>query len=117
MNQAGTPEAADRRGAARVAAARVAGDAEAAVREASLAEAGQRDPGSPTGQGVRRVRGSRRAQRPAAAGVDPSPGDHALTARAAEDKPEAWGGAPVRRATQVGENDDRLRADKPPHWG
>ena len=66
---------------------------------------------------IRRVRGSRRAQRPAPRGVDPTPNDHALSARAAEDTPQGWGGAPANRPKESGENDSRLRADKPPHWG
>ncbi|KAM9863093.1 hypothetical protein ACI1US_01096 [Leucobacter sp. BZR 635] len=66
---------------------------------------------------VRRVRGSRRVQRPAPEGVDPTPSDHSLTARATEDKPEGWGGASPGRAKPAGENDDRLKLDKPPHWG
>lgn len=67
-------------------------------------------------QGARQ-RGSRRAQRAAPEGVDPTPSDHSLTARATEDAPEGWGGTPVRRAKAAGENDERLKIDKPPHWG
>ncbi|WP_267238573.1 hypothetical protein [Pseudoclavibacter sp. VKM Ac-2867] len=41
---------------------------------------------------------------------------------AGEDAPAAWGDAPVRYADERvesprGPNDDRLRADKPPHYG
>ena len=66
------------------------------------------------------ARRPRRAQRPAPEGVDPHPSDHALTSRAGEDKPEAWGEASKKRAKPSGasgENDDRLQQDKPPHWG
>ncbi|WP_157000580.1 hypothetical protein [Leucobacter komagatae] len=66
---------------------------------------------------TRKVAGSRRAQRPAPAGVDPTPGDHSLASRATEDKPEGWGETPARRPAGTGENDERLKVDKPPHWG
>jgi hypothetical protein len=43
-----------------------------------------------------------------APGSDPAPaGDDPL---AGEDEPRAWG-------DRGGGNDDRLNADKPPHWG
>ncbi len=64
-----------------------------------------------------RVRGSRRAQRPAPAGVDLTPAAHPLTTRATEDTPEGWGETPPRNAGGAGENDERLQSDKPPHWG
>lgn len=79
------------------------------------------------------MRRSRRAQRPAPEGVDPHPSEHPLTSRAGEDKPESWGeGAAAvaggadpsdssakraRKPAARGENDDRLRQDRPPHWG
>lgn len=62
----------------------------------------------------------RRVTRPAAEGVDPNPSDHALGARAAEDRPEGWGeGVAGARggAVKPGENDEQLRRDRPPHWG
>lgn len=66
--------------------------------------------------GARQRRGPRRASRPAAAGTDPHPSQHVLTSKAGEDRPEGWGdvSAPLRGA---GENDARLRLDRPPHWG
>ena len=70
------------------------------------------------------ARRSRRAHRPAPAGVDPRPSSHPLGERAAEDRPESWGdgargGSAPRgpRRAPTGENDERLRRDRPPHWG
>lgn len=60
-----------------------------------------------------RSRKSRRVVRPAAPGADPKPAEHESTL-AAEDDPKRWGDAPQRDAT---EDDDRLRREKPPHWG
>ncbi|MBK0420515.1 hypothetical protein JD292_00240 [Leucobacter sp. CSA2] len=71
------------------------------------------EPSDATSRG-RRV--SRRAQRPAAEGVDPRPSEHRLTARAAEDRPEGWGEKPAPGGSDRG-NDDRLKRDRPPHWG
>lgn len=66
----------------------------------------------------------RRASRPAPAGVDPRPAEHPLTARAAEDRPEAWGDAPADGAPSTGvarrrptAHDAELLRDRPPHWG
>lgn len=90
------------------------------MNDADPAVAGAAD-GSPTADEAKRgPRVSRRARRPAPSGVDPTPSDHALTSRATEDLPEGWGAAQVRRAQSgggSGENDARLKADKPPHWG
>ncbi|WP_416445268.1 hypothetical protein AB3K78_00675 [Leucobacter sp. HNU] len=78
---------------------------------------------SAPGRGARRPR---RASRPAPEGVDPHPSGHPLGDRASEDRPESWGdgargGAAAKRArgsgTAAGENDERLRRDRPPHWG
>lgn len=57
--------------------------------------------------------GPRRASRPAVAGADPHPSDHALTSRAAEDLPERSG----ENGERSDGNDARLKQDKPPHWG
>ncbi|MFC5339059.1 hypothetical protein [Leucobacter denitrificans] len=67
----------------------------------------------------RSPRKPRRAQRPAAEGVDPHPSEHPLTSRASEDRPEGWGDAQTKRTKKqgAGENDDRLKQDRPPHWG
>lgn len=63
-------------------------------------------------------RRSRRAQRPAPAGVDPRPSEHALTARAGEDRAEGWGDtAPGTDGTAERANEARLKRDRPPHWG
>jgi hypothetical protein len=43
-----------------------------------------------------------------APGSDPAPAGE--TPLAGEDEPRAWGDGPDV-------NDDRLKADKPPHWG
>lgn len=67
-------------------------------------------------------RRSRRVTRPAPDGVDPHPSEHPLNSRAAEDRPEGWGdgtlptGEPGSGGNSNG-NDDRLRQDRPPHWG
>lgn len=59
-------------------------------------------------------------------GSDPNPqspdGSNGPAVLAGEDSPAAWGDAPVRYAddrveSPRGPNDDRLRADKPPHYG
>lgn len=60
-------------------------------------------------------RASRRASRPAPEGVDPRPSEHALNARASEDRPEVWGDAPARK--QLSAHDESLKRDRPPHWG
>ncbi|KKI22312.1 MULTISPECIES: hypothetical protein [unclassified Leucobacter] len=74
----------------------------------------------------RGARRSRRASRPAPEGVDPRPSSHPLGDRAAEDRPESWGdgargGSAAKRVrdggSKPGENDERLRRDRPPHWG
>ncbi|OUE23221.1 hypothetical protein BFL36_07575 [Clavibacter michiganensis] len=48
-------------------------------------------------------------------GSDPTPqaDAHAPAVRAAEDAPQGWGDAPAASDA----NDDRLRLDRPPHWG
>ncbi|MHA7985781.1 hypothetical protein ACX9R5_08235 [Rathayibacter sp. CAU 1779] len=58
-------------------------------------------------------RPGRRAQRPGAPGSDPTPQARAgadAAVRASEDTDRAWGDGSDR-------NDERLRRDKPPHWG
>jgi high-mobility group nucleosome-binding domain-containing protein 2 len=78
-------------------------DASDAAREADAA--GERRP----------VRRSRRASTPPVPGSDPTPqaDAHAPAVRAAEDAPQGWGDAPAASDA----NDDRLRLDRPPHWG
>lgn len=71
--------------------------------------------GAPAVAPDRAPRRNRRASRPAAAGVDPTPSQHSLTDRAAEDKPEAWGDA--RPKSQPSAHDQELMRDRPPHWG
>lgn len=55
----------------------------------------------------------RRVQRAGAPGTDPEPqlpAEESEPVKAAEDLPASWGDG--------GEsNDDRLKRDKPPHWG
>ena len=63
-----------------------------------------------------RKRVSRRVRRDAAPGVDPRPSEHPLDARAREDRPEGWGESAAPGAA-TGANDDRLKRDRPPHWG
>ncbi|TDP95624.1 hypothetical protein EDF62_0315 [Leucobacter luti] len=66
----------------------------------------------------KRPRQSRRAQRPAPAGVDPRPSEHPLDEQAAEDRTEGWGGEGAAAAGSAERaNEERLRRDKPPHWG
>uniref|UniRef100_UPI0013DE1CF8 transcriptional regulator n=1 Tax=Leucobacter chromiireducens TaxID=283877 RepID=UPI0013DE1CF8 len=62
-------------------------------------------------------RRSRRVQRPAPAGVDPRPSEHALTARAGEDRAEGWDGAQGESGSAEQANEARLKRDRPPHWG
>ncbi|WP_157487034.1 hypothetical protein [Leucobacter salsicius] len=76
------------------------------------AEIGNASDGAGRG-GARRP--SRRASRPAPAGVDPRPSEHLLNAKASEDRPEGWGDASARK--QVSAHDEALRRDRPPHWG
>ncbi|MBP1327144.1 hypothetical protein JOF28_002376 [Leucobacter exalbidus] len=71
--------------------------------------------GTPGAPGTPVVRRNRRATRPAPAGVDPRPSQHALTSRASEDRPEGWGDASASK--QVSSYDAELQRDKPPHWG
>lgn len=59
----------------------------------------------------------RRVTRPAAEGVDLQPSDHPLGDRAAEDRPEGWGGETRGGSGKREENDEQLRRDRPPHWG
>lgn len=66
-----------------------------------------------------RGRRSRRVTKPAKPGVDDSP---AALGRelAAEDDPRLWGDGDASSAQSGGANsanDDRLKRDKPPHWG
>ena len=63
--------------------------------------------------GTGRSRRSRRVVRPAVPGTDPKPAEHEVTL-AAEDAPERWGDTPQRDTM---EQDERLRREKPPHWG
>lgn len=60
-------------------------------------------------------RRSRRASRPAAEGADPRPSEHPLDARAGEDRPEGWGDE--QAAGDAAGNEERLKRDRPPHWG
>ena len=60
---------------------------------------------------VRRVRGSRRAVRPGAAGADPTPQERVEPVKAVEDTDATWG----TRGSDS--NDDQLKRDVPPHWG
>ncbi|WP_440694981.1 hypothetical protein [Clavibacter nebraskensis] len=80
---------------------RDAGDA----REASADAAGERRP----------VRRPRRASTPPVPGSDPTPqaAARAPAVPASEDAPQGWGDAPAASDA----NDDRLRLDRPPHWG
>lgn len=68
----------------------------------------------PTG----RARRSRRVRKPSKPGVDPSPGE-SNRELAAEDNPQLWGdidsGSSAAGANTP--NDERLKRDKPPHWG
>jgi hypothetical protein len=57
-----------------------------------------------------RRRAHRRVQTAPAPGSDPAPQAADTVVPAGEDAEESWGD---RRT----DNDDRLRADKPPHWG
>ncbi|WP_202344104.1 hypothetical protein [Leucobacter chromiireducens] len=60
----------------------------------------------------------RRAQRPAPDGVDPRPSEHPLDAPAREDRAEGWGdGGTAPGGSAERANEDRLRRDRPPHWG
>ncbi|AJW78345.1 hypothetical protein [Clavibacter michiganensis] len=71
---------------------------------------------SPDAAGERRpVRRSRRASTPPVPGSDPTPqaAARAPAVPAAEDAPQGWGDAPAASDA----NDDRLRLDRPPHWG
>jgi hypothetical protein len=55
----------------------------------------------------------RRVQRPGVAGADPVPQlptVGSVPTKAAEDQLSSWGDG-------GDDNDDRLRRDKPPHWG
>ena len=52
----------------------------------------------------------RRVTTPPVPGSDPEPQRSAEAVRAAEDADVSWG-------DRGGENDSRLIADKPPHWG
>ncbi|WP_217133885.1 hypothetical protein [Leucobacter chinensis] len=56
-------------------------------------------------------RRNRRVVTPPPAGSDPQPAAHG--------HPERWDetGAAPRGARGAGENDERLKNDKPPHWG
>ncbi|KTR83223.1 hypothetical protein [Leucobacter chromiiresistens] len=62
-----------------------------------------------------RRRRPRRATRPAAPGVDEHPSVHPLTGRAAEDRPEGWGGQAPALGT-ASAHDEALKRDRPPHW-
>ncbi|MBL3698849.1 hypothetical protein [Leucobacter luti] len=62
-------------------------------------------------------RRSRRAQRPAPAGVDPRPSEHPLDAQAGEDQAAGWGDGDAAPGSADRANEERLRRDKPPHWG
>ncbi|KZC95280.1 hypothetical protein AWH51_09065 [Clavibacter tessellarius] len=80
----------------------------------------ERDPsdadGHPHAAGEPRpARRPRRASTPPVPGSDPTPQADARVpaVRAAEDAPQGWGDAPASADT----NDDRLRLDRPPHWG
>lgn len=53
---------------------------------------------------------SRRVIQPAAPGVDDHPGRGTLDEFAPKDSPETWGDS-------TRGNDERLKNDKPPHWG
>ncbi|OUE22178.1 hypothetical protein BFL34_00219 [Clavibacter michiganensis] len=63
----------------------------------------------------RPARRSRRASTPPVPGSDPTPqaAARAPAVPAAEDAPQGWGDAPAASDA----NDDRLRLDRPPHWG
>ncbi|WP_066044107.1 hypothetical protein [Herbiconiux solani] len=58
--------------------------------------------------------GRRRVSTEPVAGSDPTPQDvpDVTPVRAAEDRDDVPASSPATR----GENDDRLRQDKPPHW-
>ena len=82
-----------------------ASDSGSADRGATQAGAEERRP----------VRRSRRASTAPVPGSDPTPQADAqgTAVRAAEDAPQGWGDAPAASDA----NDDRLRLDRPPHWG
>jgi high-mobility group nucleosome-binding domain-containing protein 2 len=69
------------------------------------------------GDGGPRIRrtGRRRVTTDPVPGTDPAPqkADGSPVERAAEDADESWGGG--RKADD--KNDERLKRDKPPHWG
>jgi high-mobility group nucleosome-binding domain-containing protein 2 len=52
----------------------------------------------------------RRVTTPPVPGTDPEPQRRDEVVRAGEDAEESWG-------DRAAGNDDRLRADVPPHWG
>ncbi len=60
----------------------------------------------------------RRVRTPPVPGTDPNPQQGSSTPIVAgEDSDSAWGGAgPVTGNQGSGPNDDRLKADKPPHY-
>jgi high-mobility group nucleosome-binding domain-containing protein 2 len=72
-------------------------------------------PDTPATGGTRR---SRRVSKPAKPGVDPSPGK-VNRELAAEDNPQLWGDIDSTSAAAGADtpNDERLKRDKPPHWG
>ena len=74
---------------------------------AAAADAGAADPGAAPRQPIVRQRGARRARLLPAPNTDPSP-----------DVPveRAEGGVAPSASGSRGENDDRLRQDRPPHW-
>ncbi|SJN08298.1 hypothetical protein FM113_01925 [Leucobacter sp. 7(1)] len=50
--------------------------------------------------------------------MDPRPSEHPLDAPAREDRAEGWGdGGTASNGTAERANEDRLRRDRPPHWG
>lgn len=52
----------------------------------------------------------RRARRPGAPGADPAPQERGRAVRAKDDTDRVWNDGDDS-------NDERLRRDRPPHWG
>jgi high-mobility group nucleosome-binding domain-containing protein 2 len=79
------------------------------------ASAGEAGPAASAAGERRPARRSRRASTAPVPGSDPTPqaDAHEAAVRAAEDAPQGWGDAPAASDA----NDDRLRLDRPPHWG
>jgi high-mobility group nucleosome-binding domain-containing protein 2 len=75
------------------------------------------DEGAKDGAEAAKVKrtGRRRVSTDAVPGSDPAPqrADGSPVERAGEDDDRSWGGSPK----PDDKNDERLKLDKPPHWG